>query len=134
MSNVNDIYGMIIGFVAVGGGLGIGMYAVYISTTTDNQRKMAAEQNRHKERMALIEKGLDPLIADKKAPRDFTQGAFLWGMLLGGVGVGALIGHAINPLADKNDLTANALALLFGGLGLLGFYVARKKPVDKHPS
>jgi hypothetical protein len=123
MDQVQNIYGLIIGFVAVAGGLGIGLYAVHISVTTENKRKMAAEAARHAERLALIERGMDPLLADKRIPKDYRQGSLLWGMLLAGIGVGALIGNILAPLWPvKPDLTVNASALLFGGLGLLGYY------------
>jgi hypothetical protein len=74
MDQLQNIYGLIIGFVAVAGGMGIGLYAVHISVTSENRRKMAAEEARHKERLALIEKGMDPLLAEKKLPKDYTQG------------------------------------------------------------
>lgn len=126
MDQVQNVYGLIIGLVAVAGGLGIGLYAVHISVTTDNKRKMAAEAARHAERIALIEKGMDPLLADKKLPKDYTQGSLLWGMLMAGIGLGALIGNIVAPLRPvKPDLTINASALLFGGLGLLLYYILR---------
>jgi hypothetical protein len=128
MDQLQNIYGMIVGLVAVGGGLGIGLYAVHISVTTENKRKMAEEEARHKERLALIEKGMDPLLANRKLPRDYTQGALLWGMLLAGIGLGAFIGNiAALRSIGKPDLIVNALALLFGGLGLLGYYSIRSR-------
>jgi hypothetical protein len=128
MDQLQNIYGMIIGLVAVVGGLGIGLYAVRVSVTTEHKRKMAAEEARHKERMALIEKGMDPLLAEKKLPRDYSQGSLLWGLLLAGIGLGAFIGNfvSLHP-TGKPDLVVNAMALLFGGLGLLVYYGIRGK-------
>jgi hypothetical protein len=128
MDPVQNIYGLIVGFIAVCGGLGIGLYAVHVNKTMDTKRKMAAEEARHKERLALIEKGMDPLLADKTLPKDYSQGALLWGMLLAGIGLGAFIGNIIDlHPAGKPDLTINSGALLFGGLGLLGYYALRTR-------
>jgi hypothetical protein len=134
MEPLKEVFEMIIGLVAVGGGLGIGIYAIYIDTTTKNREKLAAAEALHKERMALIEKGMDPLIADKKIEKGLSPNVLLWALLLIGIALGALIGYAVAVrIAAKETILVNAMALLFGGFGLLVYYINRRRTDLKKP-
>ena len=85
---------------------------------------------KNKERMALIEKGLDPSVY-MKVESSFTS-ALLWGMLVVGVGLGAFVGYILSQYAAmRPEFVVPAMSLLFGGIGLVGFYLIRKKPETK---
>ncbi len=82
---------------------------------------------RHKEKMALFEKGLDPknFLNDHFMPQTLRAG-----MLLVGVGLGFLIALVIDeyvlPFVDNPAIYGGSV-LLFGGLGLLVFYMINRK-------
>ena len=82
---------------------------------------------RHKEKMALFEKGLDP----KKFLNDqFMPQTLRAGMLLVGTGVGFLIALLLDEYlltSIDNPAIYGGSILLFGGLGLLIFYIINRK-------
>lgn len=121
-----DIFGLVIGFVAVAGGLGIGLAAVVNSIKEEGRQKLHAAETRHKERLALIEKGMDPLLADKKPVKRFKEGALLWGLLLLGVGTGLLLSPLATDITGiRGEKVSAAMMFFFGGLDLLVYYVVR---------
>jgi hypothetical protein len=128
----HDIMGLLIAIIAVTGGLGIGVYAIYMGMIGSKEEKIAQIEARNKERLALIEKGLDPSLSDKKTGAGSSHSALLWGLLLSGVGLGAFIGYVI---AHNNDWSLNiivhATAFLFGGIGLIIYYVLRQRVGSK---
>jgi hypothetical protein len=82
---------------------------------------------RHKEKMALFEKGLDP----KKYLNDhFMPNTLRAGMLLVGTGFGFLVALLMDEYvltSVDNPAIYGGSILLFGGLGLLIFYVINRK-------
>jgi len=85
---------------------------------------------KHKERIALIEKGIDASIYLKEEP--IFHKVLLWGMLIGGIGLGLLLGYILSIYTPmKQEIIMPISALLFGGLGLIGYYVYRKKTETK---
>jgi hypothetical protein len=60
MEQFQHFFGMACGLIALVGGFAIGFQAVYVRLTSIHKRKMAAEEANYKERLARIEKGLDP--------------------------------------------------------------------------
>lgn len=82
--------------------------------------------SRNKERIALIEKGLDATI--------FNSGSYAFGhvvmsiALLGiGVGLGVLFGFLLNSMGMEESVAYTSCIFIFGGLGLLiSFFVNRK--------
>ena len=129
MKTMEDMMGLIIALIAVTGGLGIGAIVVKTSIVEDMKKQLAALEARNRERMALIERGLDPSIADRKSKVN-SHGPLLWGLLFVGVALGALIGFFIAYVFGvRETIMVNAMALLFGGISLLVYY-ERKRKID----
>ena len=82
---------------------------------------------RNKERMAMIEKGVNPrdLMVDKK-PNSY--GILKWALLLAGLGFGLFIASLLDAYTSIEEEPAYfAASLFFGGLGLfLSFMIAKK--------
>ena len=80
---------------------------------------------RNKERMALIERGVD--ISEIYKKKGTGHGFFKFGVVLMGIGIGLLLGYilssAVNPVVSYFSMI-----LLFGGIGVLvaNYLVAKK--------
>lgn len=82
---------------------------------------------RNRERMAMIEKGVDPKDFLAK-PKSNNHGIIKWALLLVGVGIGLFLGSILETYTHIPEEPAYfACALLFGGLGLVGAYLITKK-------
>ena len=82
---------------------------------------------RHKEKMTLIEKGLDPKKFSNNQIIPQTQRA---GLLLVGIGFGFFVAlflseYVLTSIENSRAVYAGSI-LLFGGLGLLTFYSFNK--------
>ncbi len=81
---------------------------------------------KHKERLALIDKGMDPSVFMKEEPPSLS--ALMWGLLILGIGLGCALGYILSVFTSLGQAyMMPSLALLFGGLGLVGFFLYRKK-------
>lgn len=110
---INKIMQEVIMMLIVFGAL-FGTYYLYISS-------------RHKERMALIEKGADASLFAKPLKVKPTS-VLKWGMFFAGLAIGALIGNVIAEYTALEEPVAYlSMILLFGGLSLVGFYLVEKK-------
>jgi hypothetical protein len=87
---------------------------------------------RHRERMTMIEKGLDP----EQVKSLYTRGTWKfdplsslkWGMVLVGIGLAILLGSWLHANHMVEEGVYPGLIGLFGGIGLVLFYLlARKK-------
>ena len=123
----NAIGGLIIGGVATVGVMGLGAIAIAVSIPWSMKEKLARLEARSKERMAPIEKGLDPEQFFKEKRRSGGDPLF-WGFLLAGLGLGLLAGYLI-ALSTGWDvyLLTNAAALFFGGVGMIVYNFINKK-------
>nr|WP_294796037.1 DUF6249 domain-containing protein [uncultured Mucilaginibacter sp.] len=88
---------------------------------------------RNKEKMAMIERGMDPrLQIDKPGSRNYV---LTTAMLLIGCGIGLFLAFFVewNALPEDADATAIYFAMIafFGGLGLLAAYLIEKKESSK---
>lgn len=78
-----------------------------------------------KERMQLLEKGIDLSLQRKDSP--FTN-TLMWGMLATGIGLGLFTGFLLlNSGVFNDDAIMGILAILFGGIGLIIFHFIGKK-------
>lgn len=86
---------------------------------------------RHKERLALIEKGADAsLFNTGREPFRFSLGKF--SLKLGMLAIGIALGIIMGAVMDKSGIFDEAVAyismiFLFGGVSLILFFVADKK-------
>jgi hypothetical protein len=90
-----------------------------------------------RERMAMIERGMDPR---RYKPQSAPFQTLKWGLLLIGAGVGLFLAYLLDHTAfdklrgineDGNTPIYFALIAIFGGLGLFSSFVMEKKHNDK---
>ena len=87
---------------------------------------------RHKERMTIVEKGLKSedirALYERSTRRMNPLAPLMWGMVFVAIGLAAIIGTWLNNVYQVGDGVIPALMALFGGVGLITFYlVAAKK-------
>lgn len=110
--------GPLIGFIALFATV-FGIIYLYLST-------------RHKERLALIEKGADASLFNTGKERNYTN---LWGklslkigMLAIGVSLGIIVGAILeNAEIFDEGISYTSMIFLFGGLSLITFYLIDRK-------
>ena len=125
---------MIIGAIAVGGGLAIAAISIVVSVPWAMKEKLAKLEARTRERLALIEKGIDP-DQQLKEKRGVGNDPLFWGFLLAGLGLGILLGYIVSMVTRWDSMILpNAMAALLGGLGLIIYAWNRKRMDDQHPS
>ena len=89
-----------------------------------------------RERMAMIERGMDPR---RYKPQSAPYPTLKWGLLLVGAGSGLFLAFLLDRIAFKNDYYDSNPAIyfsmiaIFGGLGLFASYRIEKKDSDKNP-
>lgn len=90
-----------------------------------------------RERMAMIERGMDPR---RYKPRAAPYPTLKWALLLVGAGVGLLLANILSRTIlktadydDENVAIYFALIAIFGGLGLFASYRTEKKEVSDKP-
>ncbi len=80
---------------------------------------------RNKERMALIEKGLDASLF-KSGRKSFS--VLKWGMFLVGIGIGILVGNILSVSTNLEDpVPYFSMILLFGGGSLIAYHLIERK-------
>lgn len=90
---------------------------------------------RNREKMAMIERGMDPRI-DTGKPINHSY-TLTWGLLLIGSGLGLFLAYIIdmsryfNPDGNDNPAIYFALIAVFGGAGLFVSYLIEKKDAAK---
>ena len=92
-----------------------------------------AIKSRNRERMALIEKGATPeeVYANRKISR---HASLKNGLFLIGVAVGLLVAGIVSETTSINEVTAYfSFTMLFGGLGLIIFYLIYSRHERNHP-
>ena len=88
---------------------------------------------RNRERMAMIEKGVNPkdfMVKEKRTVN--TYGILKWALLLTGLGIGLFIGSLLDEYTSLPDEPGYfAATLVFGGLGLILAFLIQKKADSK---
>ena len=78
------------------------------------------------ERMAIIEKGLDPKLF-KRDRNDSPSPVLRWALLLLGAGLGLLVGYMLDEAFFMEEVAYFSMLFIFGGLGLFTAYVIEEK-------
>ncbi len=80
---------------------------------------------RNKERMALIEKGMDASLF-RSGRKSFS--VLKWGMFLVGIGIGILVGNILAVSTNLEEpVPYFSMILLFGGGSLIAYHLIDKK-------
>ena len=83
---------------------------------------------RKKERLALLEKGADASIFAEKPE---SSPSLKWGIFLIGLAIGLLIGNLLEAVTTmRPEIAYFSMIFLFGGLGLIIYYVKARKRSD----
>ena len=89
---------------------------------------------KNRERMAMIEKDVNPKDFINPRPSSNSSGILKWAMLLVGLGFGLFIGGLLETYTEIPEEPAYfAAALFFGGLGLVIAYMIAKRSEEKEP-
>lgn len=80
------------------------------------------------ERMAIIDKGMDPAIFKKESS---TAPTLRTSLLLIGAGVGLLLGYFLDRAFDMEEVAYFAMIFIFGGAGLGLAYLIEEKKMKK---
>ena len=82
------------------------------------------------ERMAMIEKGVDPQLFNIRKPR-LTSGALRASLLMIGGGVGLLLGNLLDNVWDMDKVGYLAMVFICGGVGLGIAYLVEEKKIKE---
>jgi len=81
------------------------------------------------ERMAIIDKGLDPGIFKRESS---SAGTLRGALLLMGAGLGLLMGYWLDRSFDMEEVGYFSMLLIFGGLGLgIAYIIEEKKAKER---
>ncbi len=101
----------------------VGMLVVFGSTSFVLYLWLSS---RHKERMAMIEKGVSPSDFKSRSLREFFRGnplsSLKWGLLALFVGLGLFAANILDRMWYFDDSVYPASMLILGGVGLILFY------------
>ncbi len=93
-----------------------GVSAIYLKT-------------RNRERLSLVEHGMDPA-AFNNSKRDPT---LMWALLLLGIGLGLLVGYGLEQVMRMPGTVAYlSMTMLFGGAGLFLYHMLQRKQAETH--
>lgn len=82
------------------------------------------------ERMAMIEKGVDPSLFTKRQ-RSNSSGTLRASLLLIGAGLGLLIAYFLDRAYDMEQVGYFSMIFVFGGLGLGAAYLVEEKKIKE---
>lgn len=122
------IIGLLIAFIAVVGGTGIAIWLILMRHIGHKEERLAKIEARNKERLALIEKGMDPNLADNVTEKAPSNRVLLIGLILIFAGLGRIIA-AISMFHSNTDSSTliYILPAFFVGFGFLAYHFYLKK-------
>ena len=82
------------------------------------------------ERMAMIEKGVDPTLFTKKQ-RTNSSGSLRASLLFIGAGLGLLIGYFLDRAYGMEEVAYFSMIFVFGGIGLGAAYLVEEKKIKE---
>ena len=125
----HEIGSLIIILVAIVGGM---VLAAFFVLPHAYKERLSMLDNLSKERLLLIEKGMDPSLAEKK--KRSGNDPLMWGLLLMGIGFGGFIGYFIAHANYLNGgIIIHATGFFFGGMALIIYYLIQRN-IDKRPT
>ena len=101
-------------------GIGLAFFALYII--------FYAIKSEKKQKMAMIEKGMDPSLSGKKRETKRKPNHLKNGILLMGLALGILMGYLLTEVGNMIAWVAYpSMILIFGGVALImNYYIERK--------
>ena len=94
--------------------------------------------NRHKERMAMIEKGISAAALRGTPMREWLRAnplsSLKWGLLATFVGLGLFIAEWLDRMYFLHESVYFATTLIFGGIALIVFYMIANSRMKKEDS
>jgi hypothetical protein len=91
-----------------------------------------AVSSRNRERMSMIEKGVNPKDFMKPASGPNVYGILKWALLLVGLGLGLFLGSILETYtAIPEEPAYFAAALFFGGMGLVLAFLIEKNAKER---
>jgi len=86
-------------------------------------------KTKHRERMALIEAGMDASVFSKKRKhkKKRSSGTLKYGLMLTGLGAGFLAGVLLDGLFDADGMLIAPFLMVGGGLGLIFSYTVDRR-------
>lgn len=115
MNDITPVLGVMIPIVAI-----VGAYIMIVYL----------RRFENAERMAMIEKGVDPTLFTKKQ-RGNTSVSLRASLLLIGVGLGFLIAYFLDRAYDMEEVGYFSMIFIFGGIGLGAAYLVEEKKIKE---
>ncbi|MDH4088993.1 MAG: hypothetical protein OEV74_04795 [Cyclobacteriaceae bacterium] len=84
----------------------------------------------NQERMAMIDKGVDPQFFNVKKTRNTTLPLRASLLFIGG-GIGLLLGYFLDMAFDMDEVGYFSMLFIFGGIGLGGSYLVEEKKIKE---
>ena len=114
------------------GGMALSVFVLKLTLPSHYKERLTNIENRSRERMALIEKGMDPTLADKKNSAASWNDPLVWGLLLTGIGSGLVCGYIISfNTGWEKEIVMHSLAFFMGGIGLVICYFYKRMDSKK---
>lgn len=82
---------------------------------------------RNKERLAMIEKGVNPEIFTQKSEQKSEYGNFKFGLFMIGVALGIIAGYFLSEAGMDGTAAYFSMIFLFGGIGLIVSFLLQGK-------
>lgn len=126
--NLATFIGLIIAFIAVVGGTGIAIWLILMKHIGQKDERIARIEARNKERLALIEKGMDPNLADNVPEKAPSHKLLLFGWIIVLACIGRIIAYLSVFNSNPNDKTfIFALPAFFVGFGFVVYHFYQRK-------